>query len=124
MTLRELMLNYVIPVMNEKPGDFANYAPFYVGVSNAVICSLWPINRQLRKMRGKEDLGEFATVGAGDEVPLEPDLLLDCAIWGIACRLRADDAADDGATLGLWEDNYNTGKMRFTQGRYCPVKHG
>lgn len=124
MTLRELMLEYIIPVMNEKPGDFAGYAPFYVGVCNAVLASLWPINGQLRKIRGKAEQGDFAPLSAGDEVPLELDLLLDCAIWGIACRLRADDAAEDGATLGLWEDNYNTGKMRFVQARYCPVKHG
>lgn len=122
MTLRELMVNYVLAAMNEKPSELVNYAQFYVGLANSVLCSLWQIDRQLKKQRGKEDLGEFAPLGAADEVPLETDLLLDCAIWGIACRLRADDAADDGATLGLWESNYNEGKARFTQGRYCPVK--
>lgn len=125
MTLRELMMKYVLPCMAEKQSAFANYAETFVGVSNVVLCEIWDLNERLRKKRGRVpvSLGEFAPVSEADELPLEFDLLVNCACWGIAANLLIDEAGDEGAMVGYLADKFREGKARFAQLRPVRVRN-
>lgn len=121
MTLKEFVLGYVLPCMAEKQSAFSAYAETYVGVCNVVLCEVWALNERLREMRGKDSLGEFAPLAATDEVPLEMDLLINCANWGVACNLLIDEAGDESAMVGYLNNKFEEGKAKFAKLRYAKV---
>lgn len=122
MTLKELMTGYVLPAMAEKQSDFSNYAETYEGVGNMVLNEIWEQNARLRAQKGLPDLGEFVPFGSGDELPFDYGLLVNCAVWGIALGLRVDEAGEDGAMLGYFQDKYQEGREKYNVARYREVK--
>lgn len=123
MTLTEFYKNYVLPLMAEKQSSAASYQEQYVGVINAVLCELFPLNNLILRARGLAEVEEFAPYGAGDELPYAADLLISCAAYGAASRLYVDEAGDEANMVGFLESCFEAGKRRFAEAHYVKIKN-
>ncbi len=128
MTLDEFYRGYCLPLMAEKQSAAEAYKEQYVGVINSVLCEIAPLNRRILAARGREDLPpdgtteEFSPFSATAELPYDSGLLIDCAAYGVASRLFVDEAGDEANTVGFLESCFETGKKKYSTGRYKPVR--
>ena len=121
MTLKDFYTKCVLPLMAEKQSAASTYSEQFVGVINAVLAELAPLNDRLREEKG-EDAPGVRIYAAADELPFDNSLLMSCASYGCAARLYVDEAGDEANMVGFLESCFEAGKTRLDKAGYVAVK--
>lgn len=105
MTCQDLFMKLTLPLMGERSETAASYREQALPVINIITADCFNINNSLREALNKPVLLEipyFTTFD--DEIPYEPEILINVMPYGVGARLVIDDGEAD--KLGFLEANY------------------
>lgn len=123
MTLNHLFANHTLPVMGEPQSSNENYKDYLLAAANAVCLDCLAANNSLRTQKGLSPLTGFATItDLSDEIPFEPEILINVLPYGIGARLLLDDV--NAGKTNFLEQNYEANLKKYTKAVYEKIAAG